>query len=278
MSETTEKIYCCDNGSDALAAAALTNNRGNDAALTAAMMNNNANNWMNNPFAYMMFMALFRNGGFGYGDGGGVQGAETQAQLNAVRTQLQDNQNSSLLMDSIRGNAFAMSQLAQTLGTDFNAVQRSCCDIQAAVQQVAGQVGFSAERVINAANLGDLNVVTQLKDCCCQTQQSILKMGYENQLANASQTYTLATGQRDLGSAVTQGFAATAYATQQQTCDILNAGTANTQRIIDTLNAHWQHDLQQRYDDARLELSQLRQNATLIAALKTSSTSTTTTS
>lgn len=54
------------------------------------------NNWMNNPFAYLMFLALFRNGGFGFGDGNGAgiatQGIETQAQLNAIRTQLQDNQ------------------------------------------------------------------------------------------------------------------------------------------------------------------------------------------
>lgn len=57
-------------------------------------MGGGMNNWMNNPFAYLMFLALFRNGGFGFGgDGAGIatQGIETQAQLNAIRTQLQDN-------------------------------------------------------------------------------------------------------------------------------------------------------------------------------------------
>lgn len=48
----------------------------------------------------------------------------------------------------------------------------------------------------------------------------------------------------------------------------------NTQRIVDVLNQHWQADLQQRYNDARLELSQQRQNAELIAALKTTTTTT----
>lgn len=51
-----------------------------------------------------------------------------------------------------------------------------------------------------------------------------------------------------------------------------DAHKRNTPRIIDTLNAHWREDLQQRYNDARLELSQQRQNATLIAALKTTTT------
>lgn len=53
------------------------------------------------------------------------------------------------------------------------------------------------------------------------------------------------------------------------------SGEMNTQRIVDVLNNHWQSDLQQRYNDARLELSQQRQNAELIAALKTTTTTTT---
>lgn len=88
MGEITEKIYCCDRG---------------DNDNTPANGNNNnhygyddfgMNAWANNPFAYLMFLALFRNGGFGFdGNGAGVatQGIETQAQLNAIRTQLQDN-------------------------------------------------------------------------------------------------------------------------------------------------------------------------------------------
>lgn len=99
MGETVEKIYCCDrdNNDNALAAAILANdnNRRDDLGPMAAMMGGGMNNWMNNPFAYLMFLALFRNGGFGFGgDGAGIatQGIETQAQLNAIRTQLQDEQ------------------------------------------------------------------------------------------------------------------------------------------------------------------------------------------
>lgn len=92
---------------------------------------------MNNPFAYLMFLALFRNGGFGFGgDGAGAatQGIETQAQLNAIRTQLQDNQNADCIKSAIQGNGFALSQLAQTLNIDFNTLQKCCCDVQAAIQ------------------------------------------------------------------------------------------------------------------------------------------------
>ena len=60
----------------------------------------------------------------------------------------------------------------------------------------------------------------------------------------------------------------------QIACDLKTNANGNTQRIIDTLNCHWNQDLQQKYNDARLELSQQKQNATLIAALGAKTTAT----
>ena len=218
---------------------------------------------MNNPFAYLMFMALLRNGGFGFGgDGAGTatQGIETQAQLNAIRTQLQDNQNADCIKSAIQGNGFALSQLAQTLNIDFNTLQKCCCDVQAAIQQVAGQVGFSAERVINAVNLGDCNVIQALQNCCCQTQRQIADFRGDLLLQNCKDTAELRNGQRDLGFAITQGFSSTAFQAQQDKCDILRAGQDNTQRIIDTLNNHWKDEQALKIQDLKFELSQERQN------------------
>lgn len=226
-------------------------------------MGGGMNSWMNNPFAYLMFLALFRNGGFGFGgDGAGTatQGIETQAQLNAIRTQLQDNQNADCIKSAIQGNGFALSQLAQTLNIDFNTLQKCCCDVQAAIQQVAGQVGFSAERVINAVNLGDCNVIQALQNCCCQTQRQIADFRADIQLQSCRDTAEIRNGQRDLGFAITQGFASSAYETQRQTCDILNAGKDNTQRIIDTLNNHWKDEQALQIQDLKFQLSQERQN------------------
>lgn len=258
MSDCMEKIYCCDRDNDnALAAAILANGRNNDYGM---------NGWMNNPFAYLMFLALFRNGGFGFGDWNGngagaatTQGIEMQAQLNAIRTQLQDNQNADCIKSAIQGNGFALSQLAQTLNIDYNALQKCCCDVQAAIQQVAGQVGFSAEKVINAVNMGDCSVIQAIKDCCCGTQKAILEQGYQNQLAICHQTNDLRNGQRDLGQAITQGFAASSYETQKQTCDIINAGNANTQRIIDQMNAFRSDDQAREIQDLKAKLSQVEQ-------------------
>lgn len=270
-----EKIVCCDSGrSDALAyAIGAAGNRNNDPMAMAAMMNNSQ--WMNNPFIYLVFLMMFGRNGLWGNNGSGVQDAEIQAKLNQLSTQMQDGNNTNLLMDAIKGNNVALGQLAGNLNCDFNQLQQAVCGVQSAIQEVGGKVGYSAERVINAVNLGDMNLIQQMKDCCCQTQQNIIRMGYENQL-----------GQKDIQNSMQQGFAYTntgmergfsniGFQMSQLGCELKTNANANTQRIIDTLNGHWQEDLQLRLNRAELELSQQRQNATLIAALGATKTTTT---
>ena len=253
---------------------AMANKGNNDPMAMAAMMNNNQ--WASNPFIYLVFLMMFGRNGLWGNNGSGLQDAEIQSKLNQLSTQMQDGNNTGLLMDAVKGNNTALQTLSANLNCDYNQLQSAVNSVQSAIQQVSGNVGFSAERVINAANLGDLNIVQQLKDCCCQTQQNIVKMGYDNQL-----------GQKDIQNAMQQGFSYTntglergfsniGFQMSQMACDLKTNQNDGVQKIVDTLNNHWQEDLQLRLNRAELELSQQRQNATLIAALKTTSTTTTT--
>ena len=222
------------------------------------------NQWMNNPFAYMMMMAWMRNfnGGWGDGNGQNAQNIELQNQIQSLRSQLQDNQNTQLLRDAIgdgfNRNDFALSQLSQNLNVDFNTLQKCCCDVQAAIQSVAGQVGYSAERVINAANMGDLNIITQLKDCCCNTRESIAEMHRSIELQQCKDTGAILGGQRDVKATITEAIAKLGYDQKQDKCDIINNQNANTQRIIDTLKDHWNFQQSQQIQDLKGELSQER--------------------
>ena len=154
MEDTIEKVYCTgDGGNDNLAAALLARGRDNDPATMLAAMNGGMGGGWNNPFAYMMMLGMFR---FMYGDGwngqnGNVQRAEIQSQIDSLRNQMSDNHNSDLLMGAIQGNNQDLKTLAANLNCDFNALQSSVCGIQAAIQDVGGKVGFSAERVIKAS-------------------------------------------------------------------------------------------------------------------------------
>lgn len=264
-----EKIICCgdrDNNDALIATLAARQNDGNS-LWPLAMMNGgwNQNQWMNNPFAYLMFLAFTRNGGFGNDNN------YNNTALEAIRTQMQDNQNSSLIMsaigDGFNRNDFALSQLSQNLNVDFNTLQKCCCDVQAAIQGVAGQVGFSAERIINAANLGDCNIIQALKDCCCTTQKLILEQGYQNQLAQKDQAFATQVGFDRTNTGLERGFSAVAFQAQQDKCDIIRASQDNTQRIIDTLNAHWKDEQALQIQDLKFQLSQERQNRLIINRL-----------
>lgn len=273
MADTIEKVYCTgDGGNDNLAAALLARGRDNDPATMLAAMNGGMGGGWNNPFAYMMMLGMFR---FMYGDGwngqnGNIQRSEIQSQIDSLRNQMADNHNSDLLMGAIQGNNQDLKTLAANLNCDFNALQSSVCGIQAAIQDVGGKVGFSAERVINAANLGNLNIIQQLKDCCCTTQQNINRMGYENQL-----------GQKDIINAMQQGFCYTntglergfsnlGNLIQSVVCDLKTSGKENTQRIVDVLNNHWEQDLRIQLEDSKRR----EQTGFIIQQLKTTTTTT----
>ena len=111
-----------------------------------------------------------------------------------------------------------------------------------------------------------------LQNCCCQTQQNIIKMGYENQLGQKDIVNQMQTGFSYTNAGLERAASNLGFQMSQMACDLKTNANVNTQRIVDVLNNHWQSDLQQRYNDARLELSQQKQNATLIAALKTTTT------
>ena len=263
---------------DALAYAAMANNKGNDPMALAAMMNGGlggANQWLNNPFLYLIFLAMFGGNGFGFGNRNGLQDAEIQGQIQSLRSQMADNHNSDLLMQAIKGNNDALTTLGANLNCDFNQLQQGVCAVRSAIDNVSGKVGFSAERVINAAERGDAAVIQAIQNCCCNTQNNITKMGYENQLAIQGQTNSLQQSLNFVNSSVERGFSSVGYQMSQDKCDVIRAGQDNTQRIIDALNNHWYADIDRKYQDARLELSQQNQTAALIAALSKTTTATT---
>lgn len=262
--EVIKTTSCCNDAMMGGLLGAMANRDNNPLAMAAMMRNRDDDDMWNNPFAYMMMMGMMR---YMYGadwnnrdNGADVQRAEIQGQIESLRNQMADNQNSNLLMGAIQGNGNDLKMLASNLNCDFNALQNSICGIQAGIQQLGGQVGFSAERVINAISQGDLQMTIALKDCCCQTQQNIIRMGYENQM-----------GQKDIINQMQQGFSYTntgieraasnlGFRMQQDKCDIIRAGENNTQRIIDTLTGHWSQEQANEIQDLKFKNSQLQQN------------------
>lgn len=272
---TVEKIYCTPNNCDSSA--------------MWAMLNNQNNQWNNNPFIYLVWLMMMRYwnngefGGYGYNaNNSAINTASIQDQMAAFRNQMADNQNSNQLMDAISGNASDIRSLADRIGCDYNALSSAISNVRAGIDAVAGQVGFSSERVINAVNLGDAGITSTLQNCCCENKLMSQAQGYENRIALAEQTGILGSkidsnhssdmlqtcnyhGQTinridQLANGVTQGFASIGYQNSKDTSDIITAINAAQQRTADQLSIHWQAETSQALQDAKFEISQLKQN------------------
>ena len=217
----------------------LTGN--NDNLATMAMMSNGAfgNGMWNNPMMYLVWIYVMR--WMNNGDWNNNSDPAVQRQLQTLQDQMQDNHNSDLIMQAIKGNSQALQDLSTRLSCDANAIQSAIQSVQSGIANVGSQVGFSSERVINAINSGDSNIIQALNNCCCATQKEILKMGYENQINNQNQTYQLTSQLNGVNNVIQNGFRDTNYATQQQTCSLQNTikdtTTINTNAILAKLDS-----------------------------------------
>lgn len=270
--KVTEKVYCYDHPSaynhdnSAMLAALLSKNNDNPLE-AAALMNGGMGGQWNNPFIYLVWM-MFAQRMWGNGwdnNGQNAQNVELQNQIQSLRSQISDNQNSNLVMDAIKGNAAAINQLASNMNCDFNTLNSAICDVRGGIDKLSGQVGFSSERVINSIVTGNLQMTQALKDCCCQTQQNIIKMGYDNQLGQKDIVNQMQQGFSYTNTGLERGFSNIGNIIQSVACDLKTNANGNTQRIIDTLTANRYADLQERLEDAKRR----EQTTSIVAQLKT---------
>ena len=239
---------------------------GNNDLATVALLNNGglggANNWMNNPFMYLIWAYMMRwmNGGdFGYGNNGEscstAMEAATQRQIQTLSDQMNDNHTSDLIMSAIQGNNNAIQEVATRLGCDLNAIASAVQSVRSDINAVGSQLGFSSERIINAVNQGNCGVIQALKDCCCETQKSILTQNYENRIALGDATRSIKDTVNYVGLEVEKGFSDTSYQTQAQTCALQNTirdvNTTNTNAIIAKLDAMQNQSLLDKIDSLR---------------------------
>lgn len=218
------------------------------------------NGMWNNPFMYLIWMYMMRwmNGGDWNNGGDGCYKAleaSTQRQIQTLSEQMNDNHTTDLLMAAIQGNGTALQEAAGRIGCDINALASSVQGVRSDIASVGSQLGFSSERIINAVNQGDCGVIQALKDCCCETQKSLLTNAYENRIAISDSTSKLKDSVNYVGLQVEKGFSDTNYQTQAQTCSLQNTirdtGTVNTNAIIAKLDAMQNQQLLDKIDALR---------------------------
>ena len=168
-----------------------------------------------------------------------------------------------LLMQAINGNKDAINTLSTNLNCDVKSIDNALCSIQNAIGKVGGEVGFSAERVINAVNAGDCNVIKAISDCCCTTQRSIDSVNLNLTQMNADNRLSICQQTNTLQNAITSGFN-TLSSENATRFNILGAKIdAQTQMINDKFCQLEMREMQNKIDTLRDEKNALQSSALL---------------
>lgn len=250
-----------------------------------------ANGWMNNPFAYLIWIYALRN--FGFGNGNGVPdgvGADragqvlNASQIDAIREtvgQIQadvacGNANGTRILDQIAADARA-------LGVAITNVNGTLCDVKTAVLSQLTNMQWQSSQEI-------ASVVSAVKDCCCGTQRLIEGLGcsIEKEILGQTNTLTNAISASQYANqagfnSITNGISNLGFQIAQQDCSlkqlITNEGNVTRQlmRDLHTEDIITQKNTQiEALQGQIFKYSQAAQTAEIIAALKPTTTTTTT--
>lgn len=130
-----------------------------------------------------------------------------------------------------------VENLASMIGCKSDQLASALCNINNSITKMSGDVGMSAQQIVNSVQSGNASVISAIKDCCCQTQQSFCS----------------------LGNTITSGFSQLGYANQTNTNAIIQAIQAEGQLTRAQEQSHY---VQSQLDARDAIIAELRQERT----------------
>lgn len=236
--------------------APLLQQKGVDPNVLLAMKGNNGFGNDGSWFIWLLFILCFCGGwgGNGFGGFGGGRGMGLANEIN-------NDYGRSLLMDAIGGNRNALSNLATQLNCTEGQIQSAISALTTQVQNVGNSVNMNGMQVINALQQGNMQIASQLADCCCKTNNNITAMDGNVKLAMCQQTGALTNSINNVAVGMERGFSSTAFETQRQTCDIQKSIENAAAEIKAGQSAAEMREMQNKIDHLREENGTFKSSA-----------------
>lgn len=188
-----------------------------------------------NSFLLLFFIIMLFGGNLGLN-----RGFENNCCAPATQNQMTDAFNFAKLDNVTTGITNGISSLGYQLSNELSAVNsnidRCCCTTQTNMLQGFNGVDRSLCSGFNSVNQNINNLAHQVSDCCCETNRNLDSIKYEN---------------------------------AKNTCDIINANNANTQRIIDRITENEMNKLRTDLQSAQFQISQISQTSNIVNSLRT---------
>lgn len=209
---------------------------------------NGTNDWMNNPFIYLVWLALLGNGGiFGNRGGGSGDGSPTTCST------IFEGFNNQDVNGQLRG-------ITQGLCDGFYAINTGVLQGTNSIQNTLCQ-GF------NGVNTGISNLGYQLSQCCCETDKAIMQNSFQNQAGFNALGTQLAQCCCDMRYDIASQFCDTRNTIQNTTRDIIDNQNNNTRAILDFMVQTQLADKDAQIATLTNQISQSNQNAVIGARI-----------
>lgn len=192
---------------------ALLQRQGVDPNLVALCQGRGQNGWGGDGIfgILLLFILMGAFNGNGFGFGGGNRGCWGGNGQGGVVPMLNNDANTAVIMQAVQRNGFDISSLATALNTSSDAVMAAINALGGQICNLGTQMGQNTNQVLTAIMQGNNSILSQLCDCCCSIKGAITEQGYQGQLR-----------------------------TIQQTQDIVQNATANTNVLVAKLDAQTQ--------------------------------------
>lgn len=196
--------------------------------------NNGGFGWGNDSAWWIIILLIFGwggNNGFGGGFGGNNNMAFDLGRLattNDVASGFSTSEIMSDLNDILLQNSQNTASLQQTLCQGFNGINTALLQGFHGVDNAVCTLGYQNQQGFNSLS-------RELGDCCCKLERGIDSINFN---------------------------------TQRNTCDIIQANNANTQRLVDLINSNETQKLRDENFALKLGASQEKQNNYLVNTLR----------
>lgn len=212
--------------------------------------------WGGNGAWWILLLLLFCRGGWG-----GYGANEINAGYNACCTPatqqgMADAFNFNQLDNGIRG-------ISNGLCDGFYATNNAIKDVLAALQNCCCQTQLGMCQGFNGVNQAIANLGFQNQQCCCDIEKGIMQSSFQNQAGFNSLANQLASCCCD----IERGQDAIKYQMSRDTSDIITAGHADTDRIINHLTQTEMDRLRTELQSAQFQLSQISQTSNIVNQL-----------
>lgn len=194
----------------------------------------------------------WRGNGFGFGNNGGFDACCTPATQQGMTDAFNFNQ----LDNGIRG-------ISNGLCDGFYATNNAIKDVLASLQNCCCQTQLGMCQGFNGVNQAIANLGFQTQQCCCDIDKSIMQSSFQNQAGFNGLSNQLSSCCCNLE----RGQDAIKYQMARDTCDIIAAGHADTDRIINHLTQTEMDRLRTELQSAQFQLSQISQTSNIVNQL-----------